>query len=314
MVASSPDIAVVGALAYDQIATTSASLSGSRAAAGAHPLPLLNCKVDTLTEAFGGCGGNIAYNLAHNGNCTPLLISVTGSADDQKYTAHLDAYGISPAGLLRLENTLCARAIIITDRDGHQFTAFYPGKVPSKDVWLAHLRQLPLHRCPVFVQAPYPPELMIASLRFAATLDHNPLKVCCPGQYADQLKPTQTRELARHADWIIGNAYEIGHLQRASSLTGKWILQTNGANAIEVTKPDGQQLRFAVPAVPLIVDPTGCGDAFLSSIASDLVRRETLASDDHLAAAIATACDHAALCLGFSGGQQHFALENRHNG
>ena len=305
MVATHPDIAVIGALAYDQIATTPASLTGSET--GSAPQTLLNCKIDTLTEAFGGCGGNIAYNLAHNGSTRPLLISVTGSADDQKYVQHLQALDISSAGLLRVDAAYCARAIIITDCDGHQFTAFFPGDVPSVERWCDHLQSLPLSQCPVLVQAPFPPDLMIASLRFAAQLPNNPLKICCPGQYADQLQPAETRELIKYADWIIGNAYEIKHLQRACSLQDKLILQTNGAQEIQVLAPGKQAQHFAVPAVAKNVDPTGCGDAFLASIANDVVRLGELDNSKHLADAIQSACSNAALCLGYNGGQRHYS-------
>lgn len=307
MVAIHPDIAVIGALAYDQIATTPASLTGSDEETAPHVPALLNCKIDTLTEAFGGCGGNIVYNLAHNGSTKPLLISVTGTADDQKYVNHLDALNISSTGLMRVEEAYCARAIIITDRDGHQFTAFFPGDVPSVERWCEHLGNLPLELCPVFVQAPFPPDLMIASLRFAKQLPNSPLKICCPGQYADQLKEPETQELVNYADWIIGNAYEINHLQRACSLQEKLILQTNGAEAIQVRVPGAQPLSFAVPAAAENVDPTGCGDAFLSSIANHMVRHGALIDDQHLADAIHTACANAARCLGFHGGQQHYS-------
>ena len=307
MVAIHPDIAVIGALAYDQIATTPASLTGSDEAPDPHTPALLNCKIDTLTEAFGGCGGNIVYNLAHNGSTSPLLISVTGTADDQKYVHHLENLNISSAGLLRVEAAYCARAMIITDRNGHQFTAFFPGDVPSIERWCAHLENLPLAQCPVIVQAPYPPELMIASLDFATQLPNRPLKICCPGQYADQLKATEARALVRHADWIVGNAYEIKHLQRAASLAEKLILQTNGANAIQVFVPGAEPLSFTVPAAPANVDPTGCGDAFLASIANDLVKCGAFDGDRQLADAIHTACANAARCLGFHGGQQHYS-------
>jgi adenosine kinase len=309
LVATHPDIAVIGALAYDQIATTPASLTGSDRQSGtaAQTGTLLNCKIDTLTEAFGGCGGNIAYNLAHNGSTRPLLLSVTGTADDQKYVEHLQALNISSAGLLRVDTAYCARAIIITDCDGHQFTAFFPGDVPSVERWCEHLRSLPLSECPVLVQAPYPPDLMIASLEFAAQLPNKPLKICCPGQYADQLKPTETRELIHYADWVIGNAYEIKHLQRVCSMDDKLILQTNGAKEIQVRVPGQHPQSFTVPAVAKNVDPTGCGDAFIASIANDVVRHGGLDTSKHLADAIQSACRNAALCLGFNGGQLHYS-------
>lgn len=307
MVTLEPDIAIVGALAYDQIATTSATLSGQSQT-------LLNCKVDTLAEAFGGCGGNIAYNLAHMDISQPMLISVTGIADDARYIEHLRNMKINTEGLLRTKQAYCARAIIITDSQGHQFTAFFPGEVPSRQDWQKHLQSLHLDQCKIFVQAPYPPALMIESLAYAAQLPGDVLKICCPGQYADQLEASETQELINFADWIVGNAYEISHLEKACSLENKLVIQTNGAHAIHVTHPGGQRLSFDVPPAPVSLDPTGCGDAFLSSIASHLHQTGIDPGNENLADAITSACANAASCLAYQGGQQHLTRADNKRG
>ena len=76
------EVAIVGALAYDQISTTN-----TRFTPGANPL--LNCKLLTLKEAFGGCGSNIAYNIAALGG-NPMLVTCTGTADDARFITHCD--------------------------------------------------------------------------------------------------------------------------------------------------------------------------------------------------------------------------------
>jgi len=87
----------------------------------------------------------------------------------------------------------------------------------------------------------------------------------------------------------------------------KLIIQTNGAREIQVRVPGRQPQNFAVPAVTKSVDPTGCGDAFLASLANDLVRQGGLNNSKRLADAIQSACRNAALCLGFNGGQRHYS-------
>ena len=75
-------IIVVGALAYDQIASTTKEF--------AHTGPGLNCKLATLEEHFGGCGGNIAFGITKH-NLTAKLISVCGELDFHDYRTHIDS-------------------------------------------------------------------------------------------------------------------------------------------------------------------------------------------------------------------------------
>ena len=151
-----PQIAVAGALAYDQICTTTTGLLNT-------DQPLLNRKLASVTETFGGCAGNIAFNLGLLGQPARLL-SCTGVEDDSRYLAHLQSHAVDIEHCLRLPGQPSARAIIFTDPSGAQFTGFYPGPVPSEAEWHAHLLQAKLHSMRLYLQAPYPPELMLAGL------------------------------------------------------------------------------------------------------------------------------------------------------
>ncbi len=291
-------IAVVGAIAYDQIATTATPLSGTTE-------PLLNCKLTSLNEAFGGCGGNIAYNLAALGS-QPTLITCTGQNDDERYLRHCVQQGIQTGTFLRSPQQHCARAIIITDPDGRQFTGFFPGPVPSVARWRKHLASIDMSMISVFVQAPYPPEVMQTSLEHAARLKDRPLKICCPGQYADQLNSRQIDALAAQCDWLIGNAHEITFLRaNTQALSDKLVIQTNGASPIQVTYPDGKTSQHKVPASTRNTDPTGCGDAFIAAIAHHVACVGEADWHDILPQAIAVGNNSAAACLRCSGAQQH---------
>ena len=292
-------IAVVGALAYDQISRTDASLIQS----GAH---LLNCKLLDLAQAFGGCGGNIAYTLACLGS-KPLLISCSGEADDGEYMQRLKHFDIDENACLRVSGESTARAIIVTDPTGHQFTGFYPGPVPDIAQWVQHLRRADLAPCPVFIQAPYPPQLMLASLQYASTLAHQPLKIWCPGQYADQLEPTHAGPLVQAADWIVGNQYEIASLQRHTDLAHKLVIRTQGAEPVTVNYPGGAMESFKVEQTTTLVDPTGCGDAFIAGLVHELCATPRPDWEGSLGPAIASGCAAAASCLGASGSQNHLA-------
>jgi len=303
-------VVVVGALAYDQISHTQGHFRGT-------PEPLLNCKLEDLVETFGGCGGNIAYNLANLGTQVQL-VSATGTEDDQNYVAHLASFGIQVQCCIRQQHSYTARAVIITDPAGHQFTGFFPGPVISEAAWQQHLSQLDFDNCAIFVQAPYPPALMLATLKHASTLKNTPLRICCPGQYADQLTATEATDLLTATDWLIGNAYEIAHLAPFTEDQALVIIETNGAEGITVQWPQPTERGthkdavtrspdvFQVPKVKTPIDPTGCGDAFLSGLAHTLANGPTNTFIEHLPSAIQQGIHTAALCLTHKGAQRHF--------
>lgn len=295
-------VTVVGALAYDQISSTRGQFTGRSD-------PLLNYKLDDLAEVFGGCGGNIAYNLASLGT-TVQLVSATGAQDDQRYLEWLARLNIDCANCMRVDGAYSPRAVIITDADGHQFTGFFPGPNISADSWSRHLQHLDFTGSKIFLQAPYPPTLMQASLNHVQSLAHKPLRVCCPGQYADQLKPGEVVELVQSCDWLVGNAYELEHLSRHASLGHLLIIATNGAKPIQISHPNtGNQPNaqsFSIPTAPRQIDPTGCGDAFLSGLVHDLSQQAGIDYVTALPAAVECGIQTAGRCIGYTGGQQHF--------
>jgi len=306
-------VAVSGALAYDQICRTDTSL-----AAGSEPL--LNRKLTDMQQAYGGCGGNLAYNFARLQQ-PAMLLSCSGMLDDGDYMQHLEALGVDTRHCLRTPDQYSARAVIFTDRDGKQFTGFYPGPVPEAERWQQHLRSIDFSATAVFVQAPYPAALMQAGLAHMRQLDDVPLLVFVPGQYADQLSAEDIAAMVEMADWIIGNEHEINALQAHHELHQQLVICTHGAQPISLRCPDGRQADIPVPAVDHNVDPTGCGDALVAGLCHHLVAHATrhrvdlraLAGSGRrqdvelLTAALLSGCRLAAACLGHPGGQHHRA-------
>ena len=96
-----------------------------------HILPeqihLLNVSflVPELRREFGGCAGNIAYSLKQLGG-EPLIMATLGK-DGELYRNHLDQQGMNLKHVLTVEDDYTAQAIIITDQDNNQITAFHPG-------------------------------------------------------------------------------------------------------------------------------------------------------------------------------------------
>src|SRR5690606_37738599 len=91
--------------------------------------------VPSLRRDFGGCAGNIAYALnALGGRALPM--AAVGS-DGAEYVQRLRELGIGTEFVREIGDTYTAQAMIMTDRDNNQITAFHPGAMQQ-----AHLTRV----------------------------------------------------------------------------------------------------------------------------------------------------------------------------
>ena len=258
---SAPRVAVMGSVAYDVIGKTDKVFD--RAGPG------LNCKVTSQQEFFGGCAGNIVYGLRQL-EVSSLLLAIAGSEDFRRYAQHLD-HNLS--GMLLVRGAYCAKANIITDPNGVQFTAFSPGPQVSADDWSGHLGDQPLESADVFICAPFPEPLMQAALATAKSRNPKVLSIWVPGQYADALNKEQLTRAMASCDVLVGNAYEVGFIRQtaADCVHGKTVIETDSARPVRAVLSDGNQRTLPVPAAYPVVDPTGCGDAFVAGMVPALL-------------------------------------------
>ena len=255
-------IIVIGALAYDQIASTSKEFAPTG--------PGLNCKLDTLEDHFGGCGGNIAYGIAQHSR-EAKLVSVCGELDFHSYRTHIESPFIDLQGVITQLNTKCARAFVVTDPNGEQFTAFYPGPEVSDHSWEIHLANQDLQHSQIMVCAPYPENLMRSSLKHMSDANPQALRIWCPGQYADGLSAESLKHFCDLWDVLIGNEHEVDHLMflDADLVNKKTVIVTAGPKPIKVYMAHGGTRTFPVPKLAgSNIDPTGSGDAFTAGFAS----------------------------------------------
>ena len=296
---TAPEIAVMGALAYDQIAKTD-KVFGPEG-------PGLNCKVTAQQEFFGGCAGNIAYGLGLQ-QVPAIVISSAGGEDFRRYAQHLN---LDLSGILVVSGAQCARANIITDPNGQQFTAFAPGPSIAAETWQVHLSNQPLESAPIFVCAPFPAELMTLALAESRRRNPDTLNIWLPGQYADNLDANVLEQSAELSDVIIGNSHEMSHIRGMApkSLAGKVAIETNGSRPVRALLPDGSQRTLPVPAVTNHLDPTGCGDAFVAGILPEILKSLKTAGRLHwhteINNVIRAGIRHAAKCLVRQGSQTY---------
>jgi len=261
---------ICGSLAFDSIATF-----GGRFADQIMPnqLHVLNVSflVPSLRREFGGCAGNIAYNLAALGG-EPIIVAAVG-ADGGDYLARLRSWGATTEHVREVAEAFTAQAFIITDTDNNQITAFHPGAMQ----W-AHETAVPTRT-----------DLRIAIIApdgRSAMLDHARQLAAAgvpfifdPGQGLPMFDGEELRAFVDGATWVAVNDYEA---QMLAERTGRSIeamsrshlrgvVVTLGAHGCEVWQ---QGERTVVPGVPAteVVDPTGCGDAFRSAMLFGLER------------------------------------------
>ena len=288
---------VCGSLAFDSIANF-----GGRFADQILPnqLHLLNVSflVPTLRREFGGCAGNIAYNLAALGG-EPVVVATVG-IDGDDYVARLRSWGATTAYVRTVADAYTAQAFIITDRDNNQITAFHPGAMQ----W-AHETALP--RGDSFRIAIIAPDGREAMLEHAEQLAALGMPfIFDPGQGLPMFDGAELRSFVDRASWVAVNDYEAQMLAERSGRSIeemsrshlRGIVVTLGAHGCELWQ---QGVKTTVPGVAAseIVDPTGCGDAFRSALLFGLERGWPLADCARLGNRVG------ALKIASRGGQNH---------
>jgi len=261
---------VCGSLAFDSIATF-----GGRFADQIMPnqLHVLNVSflVPSLRREFGGCAGNIAYNLAALGG-EPVIVAAVG-ADGGDYLARLRSWGATTEHVREVAEAFTAQAFIITDHDNNQITAFHPGAMQ----W-AHETAVPARAdIRIAIIAPDGRSAMLDHARQLA--DAGVPFIFDPGQGLPMFDGAELRAFVDRAAWVAVNDYEA---QMLAERTGRSIeamsrshlrgvVVTLGAQGCEVWQ---QGERTVVPGVAAteVVDPTGCGDAFRSAMLFGLER------------------------------------------
>ena len=263
-------ILVSGSLAFDSIATFPGRFADQILADQLHILNV-SFLVPSLRREWGGCAGNIAYNLAQLGAQAAVTAAV--GADGRDYVARLDSIGVDVRAILVDDPSHTAQAFIMTDRDNNQITAFHPGAMSE-----AHRVVWSPQGVTLGIVGPDGRDAML--LRARQLADARVPFVFDPGQGLPMFDGADLRGFLELATWVAVNDYEghmlsqrmgatIGELSRMPNLRG--IVVTLAGEGCDVWQ---QGTRVHVPAVKAIevIDPTGCGDAFRAGLLVGLDR------------------------------------------
>ena len=254
---------ICGSIAYDTIMVFPGRFKEHILAEKLHILNVAFLVPDMRRE-FGGCAGNIAFNLQLLGG-KPQIMATVGD-DAQPYTYRLDKLQLSRHHVRQVDGTFTAQAFITTDLDDNQITAFHPGAMnhsqanhvgDAEDVILGIVA--PDGRDGMLQHAR---EFQAAGIPF----------IFDPGQGLPMFSGDELLDFVRMADYLTVNDYEAQLLQEKTGQTlaalarhVKALVVTLGAKGSQIYT-GGRQIEIPCARPEAVVDPTGCGDAYRAGL------------------------------------------------
>ena len=270
MSGASPGRALIcGSVAFDTI-----MVFGDRFAN--HILPdkihMLNVSflVPQMRREYGGCAGNIAYNLRLLGG--EGLIMATVGHDFGPYAHWLRERGIALTHVRELPGEFTAQAYITTDLDGNQITAFHPGAMNHAHV--NHVNEAAGVRLGIIAPDGRQGMLEHAAQFAAAGIPY----MFDPGQALPLFNGEELRSLVERASWVAVNDYEASLLSEhsgwsAAEIAGRvkaLVITRGGEGSVIHAGGTAHEIPVARPAQ--LADPTGCGDAYRAGLLYGLQR------------------------------------------
>ena len=216
--------------------------------------------VPQMRREYGGCAGNIAYNLnLLGGDGYPMG---TVGKDFGIYSSWMEKCGINQKYIKTLNNEYTAQAFITTDLDDNQITAFHPGAMS-----FSHENSVPLEDgISLAVISPDGKDGMQQHAQQCQ--EANIPFIFDPGQGMPMFNGEELLLFIEQASYICVNDYESQLLQERTNLSIEQIAER--VEAIIVTRggkgsvihTNSNSLEIPAVNVDTVQDPTGCGDAY----------------------------------------------------
>jgi len=227
--------------------------------------------VPEMRREFGGCAGNIAYNLKLLGG-DPVPMGTVGT-DFGPYAEWMDYQGINRSHVATVENSYTAQAFITTDMDDNQITAFHPGAMDA-----SHLNRITdAEGISIGIVSPDGRQGMLEHA--AQFVDAGIPFIFDPGQGLPMFDGTDLKGFIEKATWVCVNDYESQLLQERTGMSPHEIAEhvealvvTLGAEGSHIYT---EKQRIDIPPAPArkVNDPTGCGDAYRGGLLFGLMNR-----------------------------------------
>ena len=262
-------VLICGSMAYDHIMIFPDQFKN-------HILPekvhMINVSflVPEMRREFGGCAGNIAYNLNLLDDKIALPMATVGK-DFDPYAYWMDKRGMNRQHITVIDEAFTGQAFITTDLDDNQITAFHPGAMNE-----SHQNKVTDAKdCKLGIISPDGRDGMLQHAEQFATAGI-PF-IFDPGQGMPMFNGDELSQFIEKATWVTVNDYEWQMMQDKSGLTADEISEQ--VEALIVTRGgDGSTIytkekQIEIPCVKpeSITDPTGCGDAYRAGLLYGLV-------------------------------------------
>jgi len=260
---------ICGSVAFDNIMTFNGRFKD-------HILPdkihILNVAflVPALRREFGGCAGNIAYNLRLLGD-TGYPMATVGH-DFAPYAEWMRANGVPQDHVRSVETEHTAQAFITTDLDNNQITAFHPGA-------MLHASMNRVADGSGIDLGIVAPDARDAMVQHAAQFTERKIPFMFdPGQQLPAFDGQDLRTFIGQASWVAVNDYEWQLMQQKTGLSARDIVA--GVDALIITRGadgsvihvKGREHEIPCARARAVVDPTGCGDAYRAGLIHGLLR------------------------------------------
>jgi adenosine kinase len=238
--------------------------------------------VPQLRREFGGCAGNIAYNLRLLGDEAVPMATV--GRDFAPYRDWMARVGLPLEHVRVIDSELTAQAFITTDLEDNQITAFHPGAMQH-----AHVNNVgEAGDVALGIVAPDGRQGMVEHAEQFARLGI-PF-IFDPGQGLPMFDGAALARFVEQARWVAVNDYEWQLLQQKTGWTVRDLTQrvealivTRGHKGSVIHTRDGQ-IDIPCAKTSAVVDPTGCGDAYRAGLIHGLMHKLDYETSGRIAA------------------------------
>ena len=216
--------------------------------------------VPEMRRNFGGCAGNIAFNLNLLGG-DGLPMGAVGN-DFGSYAAWLDENGIRRDALREIGGTYTAQAYITTDQDDNQITAFHPGAMN-----FAH--EVSVNDIDGVTVGMVSPDGRQGMIEHAKQFAEAGIPfIFDPGQGMPMFDGDDLNRFVDQATWLAFNDYEAKLMEERTGKSPQRlareveaVIVTRGAEGSTIYT-NGEEIEIPLAPARHLVDPTGCGDAY----------------------------------------------------
>jgi adenosine kinase len=293
---TSPRTLICGSLAFDTIMVFPDRFARHILPEQVHLLSV-SFTVGDMRREWGGCAGNIAYNLKAIGG-EPVVMATIGD-DGLPYRERLVAQAVATDGLRTIPGTFTAQAFIINDLDDNQITAFHPGAMN-----FSHQNRVEdVVDVALGIVAPDGRDGM--QRHVAGFANAGVPFIFDPGQGMPLFSGDDLIGMIDAATYLAVNDYEGRLLCERTGLSmadiGRRVdavVETRGADGSRI-HVDGGVIEIPVVRPEALIDPTGCGDAYRAGILYGIAHGWDWERTGRLAAVLG------ALKIGHRGGQNH---------